>query len=38
VSQKPGRRAAFSIYRVEDGRIERELRVWNGSAFEPLAS
>jgi 3',5'-cyclic AMP phosphodiesterase CpdA len=37
-SSRPGHEAAYSIYRVEDGRIAREVRIWRGGRFERLAA
>lgn len=35
VSQHPGREAAFSIYRLEAGEIERQVWAWDGEDFCP---
>lgn len=35
LSQVPGREAAFSVYEVGDGRLDRALYCWDGSDFRP---
>jgi 3',5'-cyclic AMP phosphodiesterase CpdA len=37
-SQAPGHRAAFSIYEVAPGLVDRIVHVWTGEHFEPLES
>lgn len=35
-SQTPGHRAAFSVYEVAPGVVDRVIHVWTGERFEPL--
>jgi 3',5'-cyclic AMP phosphodiesterase CpdA len=38
ISTRPGREGAFAVYDVSRERIDREVHVWNGTAFERRAS
>jgi 3',5'-cyclic AMP phosphodiesterase CpdA len=38
ISRTVGQRAAFSLYEVAPGRVDRLLHVWTGDSFEPRAA